>query len=137
VIHDWEIHHVDIKSAYLNTKMDQVYMKPLQGVLKQGQEGMVCKLKKALYGMKQLGQLWHKLLSKIMARLGFSRLKIDHSVFFKFIGDTNMVIAVAMDNMALTLKMLLDLIDLKEQLKKHVEISDKEELNWFLGFEVC
>jgi hypothetical protein len=62
-IHDWEIHHVDIKSAYPNAKMDWViYMKLLQGVLMKGQEGMVCKLKKVLYGMKQSGWLWHKLL---------------------------------------------------------------------------
>jgi hypothetical protein len=86
--------------------------------------------------MKQLGQLWHKLLSKIMAELGFSRSKIDHSVFFKFIGDMRIVVAVATDNMALTSKRLSDLIAFKEELKKHVEISDKEELNWFLGFEV-
>ena len=107
-IHDWEIHHVDVKSVYLNAKMDRVvYMKPPQGVLKKGQEGMVCKLKKALYGMKQSGRLWHKLLSKIMAELGFSRSKIDHSVFFKFVGDMCIVVAVATDNMALTLMTML------------------------------
>jgi hypothetical protein len=73
----------------------------------------------------------------MMDRLGFSRLKSDHLVFFKFIGDTHIVIAVATNNMALTSKRLSDLTDFKEQLKQHVEISDMEELNWFLRFEVC
>jgi hypothetical protein len=134
---DWEIHHVDVKSAYLNAPMDKVvYMKLPQGVLKKGQEGKVCRILKAIYRMKQLGRLWHKLLSKIMCELGFTRLKIDHSVFFKFVDLVQMIIAVAMDDMALTSKRLSDIVDFKEQLRKHVEISDKGELTWFLGFEV-
>ena len=134
---DWEIHHVDVKSAYLNAPMDKdVYMIPPQGVLKKGQEGMVCKILKALYGMKQSGRLWHKLLTKLMYELGFTRSKIDHSVFYKFIEEINMVIAVATDDMAITSKRLEDIVKFKAELSKHVELSDKGELTWFLGFEV-
>ena len=50
---DWEIKHVDIKSAYLNvTLKETIYMKPAQGVLKPGKEGKVCHLVKGLYGLK-------------------------------------------------------------------------------------
>ena len=53
---DWEIEHVDIKSAYLNvTLKETIYMKPPQGVLKPGEEGKVCHLVKGLYGLKQAG----------------------------------------------------------------------------------
>ena len=53
---DWEIEHVDIKSAYLNvTLKETIYMKPPQGVLKPGEEGKVCRLVKGLYGLKQAG----------------------------------------------------------------------------------
>ena len=42
-VQDWEIHHVDIKSAYLNTPLkERVYMKLPPGVLNQGEEGKVC-----------------------------------------------------------------------------------------------
>ena len=134
---DWEIHHVDVKSAYLNAPMDKpVHMKPPQGVLKKGQEGMVLLILKAIYGMKQSGRLWHRMLSKIMDELGFTRSKIDHSVWFKFVGEVQIIIAVATDDMALTGKRLADLIEFKAQLSKYVEISDKGELTWFLGFEV-
>jgi hypothetical protein len=125
-IQDWEIHHVDVKSTYLNANMDRVvYMKLPQGILKKGQEGKVCKLLKVIYGVKQFGRLWHKLLSKIMDELGFSKSKIDHSVFFKFVSEVKMIITVATDDMALTSKRLQDLINFKEALKKHIEISDK------------
>jgi hypothetical protein len=37
---DWEIHQVDVKSAYLYAKLDKVvYMRPPPGYLKKGEEG--------------------------------------------------------------------------------------------------
>ena len=39
--HDWEMHQVDVKSAYLNAPLeDDIYMIPPKGVLKPGQEGI-------------------------------------------------------------------------------------------------
>ena len=53
---DWEIEHVNIKSAYLNALLKEtVYMKPPRGVLKPGQEGKVLRLLKGLYRLKQAG----------------------------------------------------------------------------------
>ena len=38
-VQDWEIHHVDIKSAYLNALLkEKVYMKLLPGVLNPGRK---------------------------------------------------------------------------------------------------
>ena len=35
---DWEIEHVDVKSAYLNAELEEIiYMKAPRGVLKPGQ----------------------------------------------------------------------------------------------------
>ena len=42
---DWEIDHVDVKSAYLNASLKKViYMKPPRGVLKPGEEGKVFRM---------------------------------------------------------------------------------------------
>ena len=70
---DWEMHQVDVKSAYLNVPLnEEVYLFPPAGILKPGQENMVCKLKKALYGLKQAGQEWQKTLTAIFIdKLGF------------------------------------------------------------------
>jgi hypothetical protein len=137
-IRDWEIHHVDVKSAYLNAPIDKVvYMKPPQGVLKPGQEGKVCKLLKGLYGLKQAGRLWHQTMSDVfIKKLGFRRSKIDHSVFFKFDNGERTIVAVATDDMALTSEKKSDIDKFKSELWKHFEISDKGEMSWFLGFEV-
>ena len=51
---DWEIEHIDVKSAYLNAPLkEEIYMKPPCSILKSGQEGKVLRLLKGLYGLKQ------------------------------------------------------------------------------------
>jgi hypothetical protein len=98
---NWEIHQVDIKSAYLNTPLKEtVYMKPPVGMLKLGQEGKVCHLLKALYGLKQSGQEWHDTLSDVfVSNMKFTKSSIDHSIFYKHKGEVHTIIAVATDDM--------------------------------------
>ena len=70
---DWEIEHIDVKSAYLNALLkEMVYMKPPRGVLKPGEEGKVLRLLKGLYGLKQAGRGWYMEMSKVFTQeLGF------------------------------------------------------------------
>ena len=56
--HDYEIHQVDIKSAYLYGELvdgEEIYVKPPPGNFIKVPPGHVLKLKKALYGLKQAG----------------------------------------------------------------------------------
>ena len=80
----WEIEHIDVKSVYLNVLLSEtIYMKPLRGVLKPGEEGKVLRLLKGLYGLKQAGRCWHHRMSKVFVNeLGFKRSAINHSVFY-------------------------------------------------------
>ena len=135
---NWEIHHVDVKSAYLNAPLNEtVYMTPPRGVLKPSQEGKVCRLLKGLYGLKQAGRVWHQELTKVfITNLGFKRSAVDHSVFYRRTSDEHSIVAVATDDMAVTSKRLGDVIKFKSELRRFWEISDKGELSWFLGFEV-
>jgi hypothetical protein len=50
----WEVHHMDVKSAFLNGDLrDEVYVEQSEGFIKKGCEHKVIKLKKALYGLHQ------------------------------------------------------------------------------------
>ena len=70
---DWEIEHVDVKSAYLNAPLkEEIYMQAPRGILKPGQEGKVLRLLKGLYGLKQAGRGWYLEMSNIfIKKLGF------------------------------------------------------------------
>jgi hypothetical protein len=137
-VQDWEIEHIDVKSAYLNAPLKEtIYMKPPRGVLKPGQEGKVCRLLKGLYGLKQAGRGWYLEMSRVFLKdLGFKRSVVDHSVFYKRSGDEHTIVAVATDDMAVTSKRKTDADQFKSDIKKHWEITDNGPIKWFLGFEI-
>lgn len=50
---NWEVHHLDVKTAFLNGDInEEVYVAQPKGYVKKGQEKLVYKLSKALYGYK-------------------------------------------------------------------------------------
>ncbi|RVW37000.1 Retrovirus-related Pol polyprotein from transposon TNT 1-94 [Vitis vinifera] len=49
-----ELHQMDVKTAFLNGNLDEdIYMEQPEGFAKKGNEHLVCKLKKSIYGLKQ------------------------------------------------------------------------------------
>ena len=135
---DWEIEHVDVKSAYLNvTLKETIYMKPPQGVLKPGEEGKVCCLVKGLYGLKQAGHGWYQEMSQVLIKdLGFTHSAVDHSVFFRCLPNKHTIIVVAMDDMAVTSKQAEDITRFKADIQCYWEITDNGPICWFLGFQI-
>ena len=135
---DWEIEHVDVKSAYLNAPLKEtIYMKAPRGVLKPGQEGKVLRLLKGLYGLKQAGRGWYLEMTRVFIKeLGFERSAIDHSVYYRKKGEEHTIVAVATDDMALTSKRAKDAEIFKSEIRKFWDITDHGPIQWFLGFEI-
>ena len=49
----WDVHHLDVKSAFLNRDLqEEVYVKQPDGFVKDGQEHKVYRLSKALYSLR-------------------------------------------------------------------------------------
>lgn len=48
-----EMHHINVKGAYLNGNLDEdVYMHQPEGFIEEGMEALVCKLNKGIYSLK-------------------------------------------------------------------------------------
>ena len=46
-------------------------MRQPQGFIAEGQEHLVCKLKKSIYGLKQLPRCWNTVLDYQLKKMGF------------------------------------------------------------------
>ena len=58
--HGWQVHHMDVKSAFLNGDLlEEVYVQQPPGYAVTGQEGKVFRLRKALYGLRQASRAWN------------------------------------------------------------------------------
>ena len=54
----WEVHHMDVKSAFLHGYIhEEIYMKYIEVYITD--PSLVCKLKKSLYGLKQAPREWY------------------------------------------------------------------------------
>jgi hypothetical protein len=58
---NWPMHHLDVKSAFLNCPLDEeVYVTHPLGFKIKGKENMMYRLHKALYILKQAPRAWNK-----------------------------------------------------------------------------
>ena len=60
---------------------------------------------------------------------------VDHLVFRRS-SDEQMIIAVATDDMAVTLKQAEDITRFKADIQRYWEITDNGPIRWFLGFQI-
>ena len=54
------IHQMDVVTAFLNgTLHEEIYMEQPPGYINSGEENLVCKLKRSIYGLKQSSRCWN------------------------------------------------------------------------------
>ena len=63
----WEVHHLDVKSAFLNGDLlEEVYVSQPEGFVQESQRHKVYRLLKALYGLRQAPRAWYARLNKCL-----------------------------------------------------------------------
>ena len=73
VQHKFHLHQMDVTTAFLNGELEEaLFMRQPEGFTKPGQEHLVCRLKKSLYGLKQSPRCWNVALHNRLKELGSS-----------------------------------------------------------------
>lgn len=80
---DWPLRQLDIKNAFLNGELENVYMRIPPGLETSKNSGKVCKLKRSLYGLKQSPRAWFDRLTRVVRMHGFSQCQTNHTMFLK------------------------------------------------------
>ena len=75
---------MDVKSTFLNGESEEeVYIEQPQRFLLSEHEDFVCRLKKALYSLKQAPTAWYARLDKYLQQQGFKRGSVDNNLYIK------------------------------------------------------
>ena len=78
----WPLYQFDIKNVFLHGDLaEEVYMEQPPGFVAQGEFGLVCKLRRSIYGLKQSPRAWFDRFSSVVQEFGTLRSIADHSVF--------------------------------------------------------
>ena len=79
----WPLVQLDIKNVFLHSHLgEDVYMEQPLGFVAQGESGLVCKLRRSLYGLKQSSRAWFSWFSSVVQEFGMIRSAANHSVFY-------------------------------------------------------
>ncbi|RVW53684.1 Retrovirus-related Pol polyprotein from transposon RE1 [Vitis vinifera] len=79
----WPLYQLDIKNVFLHGDLaEEVYMEQPLGFVAQGEAGLVCRLRRSLYGLKQSPRAWFSRFSSVVQEFGMFRSTVDHSVFY-------------------------------------------------------
>ncbi|KAK8951630.1 hypothetical protein KSP39_PZI004097 [Platanthera zijinensis] len=133
----WDIHHMDVKSAFLNGDLvEEVYVSQPPGFVIVGEEHKVLKLKKALYGLRQAPRAWNFKLDQSLSSLGFERSPIEHAVYKRVVGDSILLVGVYVDDLIITGSSGVEINKFKAQMKELFCMSDLGLLTYYLGIEV-
>lgn len=134
---NWEIHHLDVKTAFLHGDLKEVvYVSQPEGFEVKGEEHKVYKLSKSLYGLRQAPRAWNTKLDQILKELKFIKCCKEQSVYRKIEGDQLLIIAVYVDDILVTGTSLAMINKFKEGMSKNFEMTDLGKLTYYLGIEV-
>ena len=126
---------MDVTTAFLNGELDEeVYMKQPKGFAVKGQENLVCKLKKSIYGLKQASRCWNTVLDAQLKKMGFSQSASDPCIYTS--SEETFMIAEYVDDIILAGKTDRRMKEVKEAMGKCFKVKDMGELHYILGVSI-
>jgi hypothetical protein len=129
--YDLELFQMDAITAFLNRDLDEIiYMDLPKGY---EQAGMICKLLKSLYGLKQSPRQWYQKLENCLKSMGFRRSAADPCLYIQGTEPENLVyIAIYVDDLAIVGSFELA-TKLQNYLAAEFKMKDMGGIKRFLG----
>ena len=138
---NYEIHQMDVKTAFLNGDLDtDIFMKQPDGFVDDTHPDYVCKLNKSIYGLKQSARCWNKTIDKYLKDSGFQQSNADPCIYTKVVEQDSkksvIIIALYVDDLIIASNDNNLLIDEKHKLSNRFEMEDQGEIHYCLGMSI-
>ena len=97
----------------------------------------ICKLNKALYGLRQAPRAWFDKLKSALHSWNFENSKCDTSLFFKKTKSDITIMLIYVDDIIITGSNCEDVEEVVVKLSKTFSLKDLGDLNFFLRIQVA
>ena len=135
--YDYEIWQMDVKTAFLNGSLDEcIYMMQPEGFVANGQENMVCRLKKSIYGLKQASRAWNIKFDQAVKSFGFEQNIDEPCVYKKGGGKAIAFLVLYVDDILLIGNDVGLLSSTKVWLSSQFQMKDLGEASYILGIKL-
>jgi hypothetical protein len=133
---DLELHQLDVKTAFLNGELEEeIYMQQPQGY-EQGGSNTVCRLLKALYGLRQAPRAWHRCLKRVLEDLEFVASSADAALFRGTVDGETVWLLVWVDDILVAAQGKERVAKVKAHLTAKFDVRDLGPATYFLGMEL-
>lgn len=138
VLHfNWKIEQLDAKNAFLHGFLEEhIFMQQLQGFVDLAFPKHVCRLRKAIYGLRQAPRAWYARFSTFLLSKGFRQCHTDNSLFVRHLAHTITILLLYVDDILITGNDVGYTNDLLQTLHFEFDMRHLGELKHFLGIEV-
>ncbi|XP_070031131.1 uncharacterized mitochondrial protein AtMg00810-like [Nicotiana tomentosiformis] len=108
------------------------------GFVAQGESGLVCRLRRSLYGLKQSPRAWFGRFRIVVQQFGMTRTEANHSVFYRHSSYGKCIfLIIYVDDIVITGDDHESIIQLKQHLSSQFQTKDMGKLKYFLSIEVA
>ena len=131
-----KVYQMDVKSSFLNGNLEEeVYIEKPKGFQLTNKGDYVCKLKKALNGLKQAPGAWYARLDSYLQLQGFKRGSVERNIYCKIV-DSMMIVEVYVDDIIFGSDDEKMSKDFSRMMRQEFEMSLLGELNFFPGLQI-
>lgn len=129
------IEQMDVETAFLNGKvLSEIYIKQPRGY--EDGSNKVCKLEKALYGLRESPRAWYKCFDEFMNELGFKRSKYDYCLYVLTSEDDIIYLIIFVDDLLICCKNKKKIVEIKKLLSNRFRMKDMGKVKYYLGINI-
>lgn len=132
---NWPIFQMDVCSAFLHGEIQEdIYLLlPNNFDLPKNK---ICKLKKALYGLKKAPKYWYDKFHNFVIGQGFTKCESDHCLYYLNKNGYQMYVLIYVDDLLLTGSDSVMLDSFKQKLMQTFKMKDLGFVNNYLGIQI-
>ena len=128
---------MDVKTYFLNGNLiEDVYMTQPDGFVIQEHANKICKLQRAIYGLKQASRNWNKRFNETIKEFDFSQNEDDPCVYKKISGSAVVFLVLYVDDILLIGNDVPMLQSVKRWLSENFSMKDLGETTYILGIRI-